>query len=186
MNFADEIKNRVTMPDLMRYYGFALKAGNRLPCPIHGGKNNSMGLKKDFCHCFKCGYKADVIGFVQTYFGLSFQNALVKINADFNLGLPICEKMTARKKMEIAKRSFEARQERKKKELTKKEIEERYWSAFDEWDRIDKQIRENDPRRIGGFNDKYIDAVKKIDGALYQFKLMEAELYEFEAADRNS
>lgn len=173
------------MPDLMRYYGFDVKVGNRLPCPIHGGKNNSMGLKRDFCHCFKCGYKSDVIGFVQTYFGLSFKDAIIKINEDFNLGLPIGEKLDIRKRMEMAARSFEARVERSKKKRSREEIEKRYWEAFDLWDRLDRSIRDHDPRIVGGFDETYVDAVKRIDTALYIFKLMEAELYEYETADSN-
>jgi DNA primase len=113
---ANEIKSRVKMPELVRFYGFEIKRGNRIPCHIHGGKNDNLGIKEEYCHCFKCGYNADAIKFVQDYFSLSFADAVSKINMDFSLGLPIGERIDKRRQTDMARQSFLQKQEQKKKE----------------------------------------------------------------------
>ena len=56
MNYADEIKSRLKMPEVLRYYGFDIKRG-RIPCPIHSGSDRNCGVKDEYIHCFVCGAK---------------------------------------------------------------------------------------------------------------------------------
>lgn len=119
---ANEIKSRIKMPELVKFYGFELKKGSRIPCHIHGGKNDNLGIKEEYCHCFKCGYNADVIKFVQDYFSLSFADAVSKINTDFSLGLPIGQRVERRKQIDIAKEHFRRKQKEKEKEGAKNKL----------------------------------------------------------------
>ena len=119
---ANEIKSRVNMPELVRFYGFELKRGNRMPCHIHAGQNDNLSVKERYCHCFKCGYNADVIKFVQDYFSLSFADAVAKINTDFSLGLSIGQTVERRNQVDIAKDHFRRKQKAKEKEQAKDKL----------------------------------------------------------------
>ena len=75
MDFATEIKERVTMFDVAERYGFDVHKKHFIHCPYHSEKTPSMKLYdgKKGCYCFGCGYSADIIGFVQKYFNLDFK-----------------------------------------------------------------------------------------------------------------
>lgn len=176
MNYAEEIKARVKMPELLRAYGFQVDRFNRVRCPFHNGKDYNCGVKDGYIHCFVCGESADQIKFVQKLFGLSFQDAISKINEDFSLGLPIGKKLTAREQIELQKRAFQRKMENEAQERKRAEINRKYWSAFDRWAQLDKQKRENSPKSPSEpLNDLYVEALLKIDIAEYELICAERE-----------
>ena len=85
MDFASEIKERLTLPEIARHYGFTPNRQGRMPCPFHNGKDPNLGLKDRYYNCFVCGAKGDAIKFVQELFGLNFSDTISKINSDFSL-----------------------------------------------------------------------------------------------------
>lgn len=175
---ANEIKNQVKMTDLVRFYGFEIKRGNRIPCHIHGGKNANLSVKDTYCHCFKCGYNADAIKFVQDYFSLSFSDAVAKINTDFALGLPIDDPVDKRQQTEMARKLFLRKQEQKRKE----EEREKYFStlldAHEEIARLERQKQEYKPKSPKEDpHPKFIEAITKMEYAKYKFNKAEEELY---------
>lgn len=85
---AEIIKARVTMPDAIRMYApNPAPRFNRIPCPIHGGKDYNLSYQRDRYKCYVCGSGGDSIDFVRALFGLNYAEAVKKINADFNLEL---------------------------------------------------------------------------------------------------
>ena len=107
MNYADEIKSRLTMQQVLDYYGIERNRANRIRCVLHNGQDFNCGIKDHYIHCFVCGQSADVIKFVQVYFCLDFQSAISKLNDDFKLGLPIGKKIDRRTQLEMNKAAFE-------------------------------------------------------------------------------
>lgn len=87
MRIAEEIKDRVTIRDVLIRYGYNEGRRGRAPCPLHHGRNNNFSYTKIFYKCFVCGESGDVIKLVQKLHGLTFPQAVVRINRDFNLGL---------------------------------------------------------------------------------------------------
>ena len=175
---ANEIKNQVKMIDLVRFYGFEIKRGNRISCHIHGGKNANLGVKDTYCHCFKCGYNADAIKFVQDYFSLSFSDAVAKINTDFALGLPIDDHFDRRQQTEMARKLFLRKQEQKRKE----EEREKYFNALldthEEIARLERQKQEYKPKsKKEDPHPKFIEAITNMEYAKYKFNKAEEELY---------
>ena len=151
----------------MRFYGLKLNNQNRAACPFHGGKNPNLGIKEDFCHCFKCGYKGDVIKFVQDFFGLSFQEALTKINDDFSLGLFIAGKIGKRKAIDEAKKRYEERIEQKRRLDRLEAAKNNFYNSVGEFSRLEKNCLEHAPRGDGDFHPLFVEALKKLDGARY-------------------
>ena len=160
MNYADEIKSRLKMPEVLRYYGFDIKRG-RIPCPIHSGSDRNCGVKDEYIHCFVCGATVDVIGFEMQYFNLDFPKAISKLNGDFRLGLPIWKKIDRRTQLEMNK------------------------AAFDEWKRLDDNKRNYAPKSpTEPLHPLFVEALKNIAGAEYNLSCAEIARYEYEK--RNS
>ena len=93
----DEILNNITMVDIINKYGINHNR-RKMSCPFHGhDKHPSAQIYDKYFHCFTCGKHLDVIGFVQELFGISFREAMQKINEDFDLGLNLKTKIDYRK-----------------------------------------------------------------------------------------
>ena len=188
MNYANEIKSRLTMPQILEYYGFKINRSKRIPCPLHNGDDANCGVKEHYIHCFVCGESADVIKFVQVYFGLDFQSAISKLNNDFCLGLPIGQRIDRRKQLEMERLAFQRRQKAKQEEAERQQIEDAYWAAFDDWKRLDDNKRNYAPKSpTEPLHPLFVEALKNIDGAEYNLSCAEIARYEYENRDsRNS
>lgn len=90
MGAAEQIKQLVPMETAARYYGFDLTRSGFMRCPFHQG-DRTASLKvysgSGGWHCFGCGKGGSVIDFVMELYSLTFKQAILRINADFNLGL---------------------------------------------------------------------------------------------------
>ena len=98
-------------------------------------------------------------------FDCSFQDAMKRLNSDFNLGL---YNQTYREK-KAARTAFMEKQRRLKEEEAKKEAAEReYWIAFDRWNEADRIQREGEP-----FSEEWLEAVKSLPQLSYELTLAE-------------
>lgn len=89
IDYVGIIKQAVTVPDAVQRYTGQRIYRNRIKCPVHNGADYNMRIYPRSYHCFVCHATGDVIQFVQSVMGLSFQDAMKRLNEDFNLGLPI-------------------------------------------------------------------------------------------------
>ena len=185
MNYANEIKSILTMPQVLDYYGIERNRANRIRCVLHNGQNFNCGIKDHYIHCFVCGQSADVIKFVQVYFDLDFQSAIIKLNDDFRLGLPIGKKIDRRTQLEMNKAAFERKRKIEAEKKRREQIENACWAAFDEWKRLDDNKRNYSPKSpTEPLHPLFVEALKNIAGAEYKLSCAEIERYEYEK--RNS
>ena len=89
VDIADIIKARVTVPEAVLRYTNQRIVRNRIRCPVHNGTDYNMRIYRDTYHCFVCHATGDVIQFVRSVTGDTFQGALERLNNDFALGLPL-------------------------------------------------------------------------------------------------
>lgn len=83
---AEIIRESVTMPEVLQAYGIREGKRGRIPCPIHGGHNeSSFSYNQHQFQCFNCGSKGGVIQFAQDYLECSFEKALDEFNRNFRL-----------------------------------------------------------------------------------------------------
>ena len=186
MDYASEIKSRLTMPEVMVHYGFEIDRAGFCKCPLHGEKTGSFKAysgNRGF-YCFGCGAHGSVIDFVMLYFGLSFKDALVKINEDFSLCLPIGEKLDRRKQLEMQRQAFMRKREMNERKAKQEELDKAYWTAFDEWKRLDDNIRNYAPKSpTDPLHPLFVEALKNISCAEYYLSCAEIERYEYEKRD---
>lgn len=156
----------------------ALQAGERIglrpdrqgycKCPFHTEKTGSLRLydgQRGF-HCFGCGAGGSVIDLYMKYFDLTFQQAIVKIDSDFGLGLPLIHRMT-RKAEKAARFRQELEQMRRETDAElDKAILEAYWTACDLVNVFDRMIRENRPEGPkNGWNEDFCTGLRCITEA---------------------
>ena len=178
MNYADEIKQNVTMREVCEMYGIAVSRGGFALCPFHADKKPSLKVydgKRGFC-CFVCDTKGSVIDFVMRFFGLDFKAAACKINTDFNLGLPIGEKQTAEERRIAHNMSVLLRAERERKRRQQEQLENEYHAALDEFIRLDRIAIANKPRSDGVISPEYAAAVKDMATVKYRLECAEIAL----------
>jgi len=183
VDYAEQIKQSVTMPEVAAMYGLTVNRSHKAICPFHEDKKPSMhvypGRRGYFCYV--CGKGGDVITFTERLFGLTFQDAMKKLNGDFRLGLPIGAELDEDARKEAARIAYQRRKEQERKKKRHEALLTAYHSALDEWIRLDSVIREEAPETpFDGFTEAYADAVKHIDFAGYKLDAAERELYEFE------
>ena len=186
MNFADEIKQRVSMIEMLRHYGIETNRSGFCRCHFHQERSASFKAypgARGF-YCFGCHESGSVIDFVMKFFDLSFGDAIKKINEDFSLGLPIGEKLDRRKQLEMQKQAFLRKREMNAKKAEQERLENAYWEAFDEWKRLDDNKRNYAPKSpTEPLHPLFVEALKNIAGAEYKLFCAEIARYEYEKRD---
>ena len=173
--FANEIKSRLTMSEILAFYGFSPNSKGFICCPFHNEKTPSFKAYNGTggCNCFGCGEHGSVIDFVMKYFNLSFTEAVKKLNADFGLGLPIGDvSFEQLREMYYKSKMIQAKREREKAE--KEKIKAEYWAAFDEWKRLDDNRRKYKPtNQDEELHPLFIESLQKLEHALYVLEMLE-------------
>lgn len=187
--FANEIKNRLDTVEVFEYYGFHPNRKGFVCCPFHAEKTPSMKVyagNRGY-NCFGCGENGGIIDFVMKMFDLPLKDAINKLNNDFNVGLPIGEKLDRRKQLDISKRAFIVRKEREKKKQQEDEVKNAYYSALDEWIRLDNQRVKHKPKKQDiPLHPLFVEAIIKLPHAEYKLECAEVELYLYETRNRNN
>lgn len=116
MNILDEIKDKVSMLDVLQLYGqYPVRGRNNYICFAHNDKHPSAGLTKsgDKFHCFACGYTGNIFDVVQHFEKCDLKTAMRILDYKFNLGL--YRQLTHKEKLELARQMKERERERKEK-----------------------------------------------------------------------
>ena len=181
IDLTDAIKSSVSMRDVAERYGIAVNRMSKALCPFHNDSKPSMHIYagKRGWYCFVCNQGGDVIDFVQRYFNLSFKDAIVKINDDFNLKLPVRETLDEEQKIEAEKQILLKNAEQKRKEMELLRLTTIYHDAFDRWKALDDFKRDQAPRTpLDEPSEDYIYACKHIDQAWEAFAEADRNLRE--------
>ena len=188
-NYADEIKSRVTMTDILNTYGFHLVMG-RMPCPFHNGKDRNFSVMRNRAYrCFVCGESGDQITFVERYFGLDFLNAIKKINDDFGLGLIIGADAQKQQTDEARRKAQQEATERLRRVEERKRrgevLRKRYDDALEAFASCDTILIRCQPiSPSSGISDVYAWAAKNIDRLWSELKEAEVALFQFDKEEQ--
>lgn len=160
MDMASDIRRMLTPQQVAEHYGFQVGRSGFMKCPFHQG-DHTASLKlydgEGGFHCFGCGAHGSVIDFVMRLFDLNFRQAVLRINADFHLGL------TARKPDRAARSAaLEARREEQRRKDQAEEnfrymaSELHYWRDVLE---VFPPVRQGD---TAYYHPLYVEAVKRL------------------------
>ena len=121
----EELLRLLDMDSILNKYGIK-KIKYMCHCPFHKDSSPSMKIYDKSFYCFSCNRTGDFIEFVKQYFNLNFQEAMEKINIDFNLGLQTRGRVDRKRLKEIEK---EMRIKKEKEEKVKKDKNNKYIQA---------------------------------------------------------
>lgn len=164
---ADAIKERVTVRQAAEMYGLPFDRAGWAKCPLHSDRRPSLMLYDGArgWHCFQCGAGGSVIDLVMALKNITCDQAMVRLDSDFNLGI-IGRKPTP------YQRALEAQQERQRRErarmeaINRERAEAEYDAAFRWWlvlRRTIDQFRPRDPAQ--DFNPLWAYAQQHINAA---------------------
>lgn len=100
VDYAGIIKSSIAMHDVVTWYTGQRIVRNRIRCPMHNGTDRNMRIYPKSYYCWVCHAAGDQIQFVQTVLGLSFQDAMKRLNEDYGLHLPIGEERVDSERLE--------------------------------------------------------------------------------------
>ena len=111
------------MQDILNKYGIKI-IKYMCHCPFHKDNSPSMRIYEKSFYCFSCNRTGDLIEFVKQYFNLNFQEAMEKINFDFNLGLKTRGRLSKKQLFQLQKQQQikKQKEEYRKQLITKKLI----------------------------------------------------------------
>lgn len=156
------IKDRLTMREVLLYYGYRPNRANFICCPFHNEKTPSMKIYEKDYHCFGCGEHGDIISFVQKLFGLSFPDTLKKVDFDFRLNLYGEHSFDELRRSYYKQKQIQA--ERKRKNQQKEQAENEYWVVFGEYARLfrNKILYEPSTMDSEQWHPLFIEALQKL------------------------
>lgn len=98
-------------------------------------------------HCFGCHKGGSVIDMCMLWYRITFRQAVVRLDADFGLGLPLTQKQTAHT-ARLAREQAKQREEAQKAAQNALEAAETaFWQAFDRYLTIARLIDKYRPKR---------------------------------------
>ena len=157
---ARKIRQALEMREVVEHYGFQVSRSGFMTCPFHAG-DHTASLKlyegEGGFHCFGCGAHGSVIDFVMRLFGLNFRQAVLRINADFHLGLIPSKPDRASRSAALEAR----REERRKTDQAEANFrymasELHYWKEVLE---VFPPVRQGD---TAYYHPLYVEAVKRL------------------------
>lgn len=186
MTYANEIKSLVTMEQVARFYGLEINRSGFCRCPFHNERTASLKIYsgQGGFHCFGCGAHGSVIDFVEKFFDLSFSDSVVKINADFSLGLPIGKKLDRRQQIDAGRKAFLRRKEMNREKQERERLKNNLDEATAAWIQLDRQRMAHLPADGAEPDQIYIDALKRLPLAENILDEAEMRLYNYEHRNR--
>lgn len=160
MDIASDIRKMLTARQVAEYYGFQVSRSGFIKCPFHQGDHTASLKLYDGSggwHCFGCGAGGSVIDFVMRLFDLNFKQTILRINADFHLGLTSGKPDRAVRSAALeARREEQQRKEQAEENFRYMASERHYW----------KDVLEGFPPVRQGddvyYHPLYVEAVKRL------------------------
>lgn len=134
-----------------------------IACPFHGETVGSLKLYDNTFYCFGCHAGGDALDFVSKLFNVSPDQAIARINDDFQLGLPVGES-TMDQRLRARRRSAELIKQREEAQEARRRIQQAYMDLVDRWTTMVVQMRDNAPTdRDAPYPAAWAEAARQID-----------------------
>ena len=175
MGFAEEIKARVTTRQLCELVGLKLDRHGNALCPFHGDTNKSLKVYSDPArgwHCFGCHRGGTVIDFAMEWYGLDLKQTIIRLDAEFGLGLPIGKRRTADERKAARRKLAELEKLRQETENARYAAESSFWRAHDRYCLVLNALDEYRPKRgENAISDAYTNALIILPEIREEFEL---------------
>lgn len=106
----EEIKQSVSMHDVLSRYGVRVLRNGMCSCPFHTDKHPSMKVFSDGYKCFSCGKNGDVFNFVMEMERCDFKTAYLSLGGEY-------EEHKSKLSHDMIKAKFERNRLQKEREI---------------------------------------------------------------------
>ena len=173
MNFAEEIKERLPLADVVETYTGQKVNRNKITCPFHSEKTASFTLfKNNTYYCFGCGVSGDVITFTKQIHNIGFSQAILRLNTDFGLCLPLTGKYD---RSELKQRQ-KIKEKQTAEKLAREKAEQEYWLWLERLIYLEELLKKHKPKSPDEEpNIMFFVALHWIPYAEYRFYIAENE-----------
>ena len=144
----EEIKQSLSMREVLERYGIRIDRKGFCCCPFHKEKTASMKIYKDSYHCFGCGSGGDIFSFVQKIDSCDFKTAFKTLGGTYE------------RKSNFEHKKFKYQIE-KRKETQKKKAENRELQRISIIKEIDQQ--QLFKKMFPPMSDDWCDSVNKLE-----------------------
>lgn len=79
----DEIKQSVTMQEILSRYGIKQNRVGFICCPFHRERTASCKIYEDSFYCFGCGIGGDIFDFIMRYESVPFSTAFIELGGTY-------------------------------------------------------------------------------------------------------
>ena len=154
----DEIKQSVSMVEVVERYGYHPNRAGFISCPFHhGDRTPSMKVYKRDYHCHACGANGDIFSFVMGMEHCDFKTAYKALGGEYE------HKSDHERKLYAY--HLQKRKEKEIKRLQQAEAEKR---EILEEIHLQKLFKKLSPV----FSDDWCDAVNRLEYLFYRFELL--------------
>lgn len=171
---ARTIRSTLPATRVAERYGFEPNRAGYICCPFHHEKTPSLKLYPGDrgWHCFGCGKGGDVIRFVMELFDITFPQAVVRLSADFGLGLAGNRPGSAARSKILEERR-QKRQERKDLLVRQRVVSNEICCLY----RAQKDLAPTqEDWEAGHINPLYLEAQRRLPQLEYEWDDLEARL----------
>lgn len=164
------ISGRVSMREAAERYGLRPDRTDFIICPFHHEDTASLKLYRDHWWCYGCQTGGDLVTFVRKYFGLSFSEAVAKINDDFRLNINLSRERGERPKP-MNDEQFERILERRRRNQERARLEQEQQRLIDLHRFYWQTKKLYEPVRNGDeiyFNPCLVEALKELPRVEYE------------------
>lgn len=130
-----QIKQLVTVPELLARHGIDIDRAGFCQCPFHAEKTGSMKVWEDHAYCFGCHKKANVIDLAQELYGVPFKDAVNALCAEFGI-----VGVNTQGYSEARERAAERARERKRKQAEQERLNAEYFRLLKLYDDMQDAI----------------------------------------------
>lgn len=153
----DEIKQSVSMREVVERYGIRIDRKQFCCCPFHKEKTASMKIYKDSYNCFGCGANGDIFSFVMGMDNCDFKTAFKTLGGTY--------KQQNDYQRKISNYRFEKAKEKRIQEEQKIKQEKKKILEDIEILKICKQLYQP-------FSDEWCDAANQLELKLYRLSYL--------------
>ena len=157
----EEIKNQMSMADVVTKYGYKISRAGFISCPFHkGDRTASMKIYKDSYHCFGCGASGDIFSFVQNHDNCDFKTAFYALGGEYGK-----RDFKADMSLYRLQKSKEKAERKRVKLIRERQLRSFFIST------LQKALRTTEP-----MSDAWSYLINELETELYKFSVLQEEI----------
>lgn len=147
--YAERIKADVSCRQLLESNGTKVDRHGFAVCPLHGDKDASLKVYDNGRGwvCYGCHKGGDVINLARELYGLRFNDAIRRLNEEFNVGLDLDGSLSQKDSFTMKAKQIREKYARIAKENERKSIEKAYLDWLELFRMLDRIVVDSEPAR---------------------------------------